>query len=848
VPDSYDADGSAEVAAAPAAPPAERPDLEQTGFWRVMWPWLVAGAVVRLALIPFTSDTFDDFYWYQVSARAAHGLHLYALPGFSYPPLWGAFLVGIGRLAAILHIGPTSLATSNSTFSQLSFRITDFAVPIVTPLYLVMFKSVLFLADLATTWLVWRTAQLLGASRRGARIAAICWWLSPLAIIESAVHGAFDVSVGLFLLAAVVAALEDRLVLAGAAVALGALAKIEPVFAIPLFLAFIIWPPSGEPSSLAEAAKAVGRFLLGGALATIVVLAPVAAAGETSAMVADIFTRTGNLVRFGGVGLGGLVRALGLNGFQSWARTAGRPIVSRVNEAVEVFMGAGMAILWAVRPQWRTKTNLVGGLALLALFVAMVIPLDQPQYLVWMLPLVCVFAAWSKAVRLWTFLLGLAISVFYVVDLGPFGLMTQLSTATHWLSALSVANSIRAYNAAMPGDFSGPWVGLARGVSVCAVIVSAVALTFCVVRHHWTRRFDPAAADVGAVELELKTTGPRRLQLGALGLAVISLLVWLPGRSPRPLVRVSLTAGSNGSVTVPVQVAGGTWSRVQVAAFPVSTLPAIDQVDIYLSTTEPVSGSSIPNEESVVSDVRSVLKVRVPHWRVTTINQLQMQTAMADTAQAPHTAIVVASGVLPPTVWTSSRDAVRPWVEAGGTLVFAGNAPGDYEVQDGTKLVKTPTDGNTTPSLLGAHRATSRLGWAILSRTPTPAARALELMSPGLHAAPEITMVSDLGGRLLGYTGDGAVSIATVPAGKGTFILFGGMVLGPQTSYDIAQILTSGIYLARGQPAFVTLPPGGKAVLTLNTGGSTSVVVVGFSTDVEESNSWFASVMSLPRS
>src|SRR4051812_46962845 len=78
-------------------------DSRQTRVTRRVSTVLVLGFVVRLLVAPWTASVIDDAVWYRAAANGMHGVGIYARLQFSYPPVWGYLVQGVGWV--LLHVG-----------------------------------------------------------------------------------------------------------------------------------------------------------------------------------------------------------------------------------------------------------------------------------------------------------------------------------------------------------------------------------------------------------------------------------------------------------------------------------------------------------------------------------------------------------------------------------------------------------------------------------------------------------------------------------------------------------------------------------------------------------------------
>jgi len=207
--------------------------------------WLaVAGAfVVSLLVAPLVFHHYDVVDCFLNWARASRGCQPWAIylthfdtDDCDYPPVVPYLLTLIERLRLAVNAGPTSGAA------------------------IVFLK----LPNIAA-WLAHVPLCAIGLRRpfgaRAARIAALLVALSPPLFVNAAAWGQFDALLSLFVVAAIVAALDGRPVRAGAALGLGLATKLLAVVAVPV-LAVWTWRRRGARPLMAGAAAAVLAMVL----------------------------------------------------------------------------------------------------------------------------------------------------------------------------------------------------------------------------------------------------------------------------------------------------------------------------------------------------------------------------------------------------------------------------------------------------------------------------------------------------------------------------------------------------------------------------------------------------------
>ena len=176
---------------------------------------IVLGLGIRFILMPLLTFTTDMTYWIRISNIADSGFGLYEVEGYYYPPVWGCVMAVTTALCSLLGIN-----TYGTVIPELlQFQNADFSVsPIITSLgYNMMVKLPLVIVDVAVAYCLYRLVMDITDDQKKAVLASALWFLCPLVIEESSIHGMFDNMSALLILLTFMMVRKSQYFWAGAA-------------------------------------------------------------------------------------------------------------------------------------------------------------------------------------------------------------------------------------------------------------------------------------------------------------------------------------------------------------------------------------------------------------------------------------------------------------------------------------------------------------------------------------------------------------------------------------------------------------------------------------------------------
>lgn len=240
---------------------------------------LIIGLVIRAVLAPLLTPNYDMTFWMRIMSMADGGLSLYVVDGYYYTPPWGYFLSFLALLGSVFGI------TYGTRVPELSFGMggdimSSSDAPIFSDIvptlgFVILVKAFLVIVDLLVAVLLHRLVSERFGDGKAVAVAA-AWFLCPLVIVESSVHGMFDCIAALFAVIGIGLVSKRRYALAGAAVSLAMLTKLFAVFLVPLLIAWVLSREGINRKGAASLAKAIVGF----AAAFILVELPSIMAGD----------------------------------------------------------------------------------------------------------------------------------------------------------------------------------------------------------------------------------------------------------------------------------------------------------------------------------------------------------------------------------------------------------------------------------------------------------------------------------------------------------------------------------------------------------------------------------------
>jgi hypothetical protein len=408
---------------------------------------LLAGLLVRLVLAPLTSWAVDTPGFILSGLSALYYGNPYDSTTWFNPPL-GPFLAApfLSIPAAIL--GPQTLFPVISAITPMVEVTGADASVVPVPAALLAWKLPLILSDLGVALLLWRLMGRYGPTRPVSReLVVAAWFLNPLVIWASSVHGEVDTLAALFTLGALAMLAGRQWWLAGLLLGLGILSKGYPVALVPLAATAALF---GAPGGWQLRARLRDLGLLAAGLAVSLLaffpfLVDVLGSLELKAE-STIFGGISVLAIFNSASPRGTSGAY----FEFTTQPSNAVAILSVFRGLEIVaIGAGVLLL-AYHLRRGPSTDDAGRLRWLALAVLWALAglllaesVPEPEYLIalfaplllvmpgarWAAPMLALLSACGIALY-WAFLTPFAMFYPLAVDLGP--------PAIRWVNAMAI--------------------------------------------------------------------------------------------------------------------------------------------------------------------------------------------------------------------------------------------------------------------------------------------------------------------------------------------------------------------------------------------------------------------------
>ncbi|MFQ5907091.1 MAG: hypothetical protein ACE5JA_11050, partial [bacterium] len=510
-----------------------------------------------------------------------------------------------------------------------------------------------------------------------------------------------------------------------------------------------------------------------------------------------------------------------------------KPTLIRLQPGLQVaLLSAGVAaslffaaVAWKLlRDKANSVVRIAVGLAIVTIgAVYLLLTNINPQYLTWVYPYLILAVAMSSRSR--RLIVGTAIAAigYYISLQGPLAFFYPLATSTQVLDISLISDSILSY-----WSMGNPPGSLVRtllfvfGFSGFLFILGIVIFGAGLLRS--------GSPDEGGIPREApRKQIPFRRESGKMSpiliLAVSGILLWaqvVVYATPSPeedvsfeIQKVVLEDGQDETAHWRINYSissGGAPLVLRVVAVPLSTSDVFRPLYFYYDAEHPVVAVNHGGLRDFASHIAARLTLQGYPHEMQVVSSEELRNILVSSCRC---VVIIASTVLPDTVFSSETNLITPFLESGGVLIWVGDLIGGYVASRGQMFISWEDPANPQwegekmifgHSIIGGHSESPE------ATIPTLSAKALDLQFQSIRTGALLDELLVLKGRAIGYVEEGTESrssISIIPIGQGKVVLFGHHVKSmsvalpfPIVARDIAQILASGLIFSVSPPVF----------------------------------------------
>jgi hypothetical protein len=223
---------------------------------------LIIGLVIRIILMPLLTYGYDFTHWALVMQHIQAGHGLYAIDGYWYPPTWGYILGAMSPLLNLLgvtdygHLFDAALGLQDIQWFNYTATLTSLAFNFIV-------KIPIVISDILVGYIIYKLILGKTGDKKKATYGFALWFLCPIVIYNSAVHGMFDSVAVLFMVLSVYSLYKGHYFLAGASLSVAVLTKVFPLYIVFALIAYLALKHKGEGKILwTNLGKAAAGLLL----------------------------------------------------------------------------------------------------------------------------------------------------------------------------------------------------------------------------------------------------------------------------------------------------------------------------------------------------------------------------------------------------------------------------------------------------------------------------------------------------------------------------------------------------------------------------------------------------------
>jgi hypothetical protein len=406
--------------------------------------FIVLGLLLRAVLIPYIIWPYDIGAFQSALRYLLSGNDPYTLHSSIYPPFVHFITFPLFSLAYRLGAA--------FDFHSMSEVLTGtrpkgiIAAGEMSPLFLVLWKVPLLCFDLLTGVLIYFFVKEITPDSRTPKCCFLLWFFNPFVLAISYLNGSYDVVVGFFVLLGAYLIFKNKYFSAGLSFGLGGLTKTSPIFiAVPLgaILLFKGLHNSFSPHTFRINSRFFFRFATG-CIVPVVFFAPF-------------------FIEYTRLTYSGISQEIEITGgLNQWFFAADSKISYLVNQYIGGIQTAFLyypiiclvVALFLVKFLELSREKILLVTTFFASLVYLFLPITlQPQYLLWIIPLLVVVSSRQRSFAWPLALLSTAGFSFSFFLQGPEAFLYPLAMFTPLYSPEQLVSKVAAYQI-MPGVIS----------------------------------------------------------------------------------------------------------------------------------------------------------------------------------------------------------------------------------------------------------------------------------------------------------------------------------------------------------------------------------------------------------
>ncbi len=379
---------------------------------------LLFGILIRFVLIPISFDPdLTTFFSGGVSLFEGNAPYTYI---FVYPPGWLFTMTGIVSLSELFpfvnHIFYSNsfiLLLNNITYGMESPKFVSYPAVIIEKTFLLIFDLI---ASYGISLIILEKKNNIELSR----LSFLLWFLSPIILVESSIHGAYDIIPTTFTIFGIYALQKNKPFYGGMLLGLGIVFKIYPIF-ILLIVIPILYNMSNK------FLKTILSSLLGGVIVIIIVTLPLILTHSLETYLTLLTNGARISTSFGGFNIFSVITITNssyINGFLFY----NSGIINRINTYAIyaiILIIPFIIIRYKINDFFSERGLYL--LFLLLILVGFSFNTTQAQYLVWFLPFMLLYSIIYNRSLLFYILISTLPAIFYTFFLaGPYFLFQPL--------------------------------------------------------------------------------------------------------------------------------------------------------------------------------------------------------------------------------------------------------------------------------------------------------------------------------------------------------------------------------------------------------------------------------------